>query len=728
MPSETHQILNAGAFFDAPFFRPPGGIDRFAAKSAAGKRSVFAAFLVFALSASVRAATGEATTTFPVEAVVHRALTASFLENPRQIQRCLDALTSYDLVLESQGQARCGLSDNMAWLLAESLATPETRPAAYPLALERSADPLVEASLRAGLSQALPQRIRDTRRQDRWNRWADLMTVTGHNLARFANGQLIGTARFLVELIYSPGQFRKVTERERKEWWLIDTQLRLHPAGKEVERLSARMATLEARFRRDAIRKCLQLAHFYADRSWWHEAHFYVRAAEQADYRGQKRFRRQVRDAVASEKRWTAHSLTVVDTEQFLRTPEQVGAYVDLLKALALGNPERVRRNIEAASRVLADTPLADEVEDVHSVLFEWAGNRRKALEAQYYLALRFPEEGAGRFALVRLSDQRYNPRVRFDQELSRYRRRQAHYVFTGERTTRQNVELLSEIAAPPVPQVGALGVLLVTDALLRSLFVSFGNPVSPEDVLAAGEQLLADPRHGLTPDEETDVRITVGRLYQKLRRYDEAVKAYRSAHVLSPRLDKRLAERAADEQLRRILEMEDVRGKVLLFERLAATYPKTDAATRAREHLERLRIEARVDFEISYEWLAEDPVHWMKLGVHIPYEFMDGARGNGELNERGLVFWRDFPTSATYVCLDGKKGHVNLTPQRRAILRAAAEMWVDEKAALEESEIAQAGRRVPFEVRGSVGAEGLIVFPTLRQAPLAEEDKEMFR
>jgi len=685
-------------------------------------------FFVLPLVLSSQAATTSTATGFPVEAVVYRALTASFLENPRQVQRCLDALTSYDLMLESQGRSRCGLSDNLAWLWAESLATPEARAAGYRKQLEQPTDPLVETNLQTGLNQTLTVRIHDTHRQDVWSRWADLMTAVGHNLGRLANGQLVGSARFLVELIFSPSQFRKVTEHERKEWWLMDGYLRLHPKGEEAERLRERMAKLEARFRNDAILKCMEVARFYADRGWWHEAYFYVRAAEEAGYRGKGKFRRQVRETVGNEKRWTERSLTVADTERFVRTPEQVRAYGDLLNALALGDRERLRRCTGAAGPVLAGTPLADDAEDAWSVMIEWTGDRRNALEVQRHLALRYPEAQAGRAALARLNDPQYNPRVRLDEEMSRYRRRQTHYILTGERTVRQNVELLSQVATPSVPQLGAAGAFFFTDILLRSVLASFGNPVSPEDVLAAGEQLLADPRNGLTPDEEADIRVALGVLYQKLRRYEDAAAAYRAARILSPELDKQLAERSGDEQFRRVMEMEDVNRQILLLERLVATYPKTEAAGRAREHLARLRTESKVDFEIPHDWLAEDPIHWMKLGVRIPYELMDGARGNGELDDRGLVFWRDVPTSATYVCVDGRRGYTNLTPQRRAILRAAAETWVDEKAALEEGEIARASRRLPFEVRGSVGAQGLIVFPTLRQAPLADEDKQLFR
>jgi len=679
-------------------------------------------------AATTPAAPTTSATTFPVEAIVHRALVASFLENPRLIQRSVDALTSYDLVLQSQGQAPSGLTDNLAWLWAESLATPKGRVAGYREVLRRPTDPLVETHLRAGVNETFPARLRSTHRQDIWNRWADLLTAAGHNLSRLANGQLGGSARFVVELLFSPTQFTKVTAHERKEWWLIDTHLRLNPQDAEAERLHERMARLEARFRKDAIRKCMEIARFYADRGWWHEAYFYVRAAQEAGYRGKTAFRRRVREMVDNEKEWTRRSLAVADTERFLRTPEQQGAYDDLLEVLTLGDRERLRQSILQSSRILSGTPLADDVEDALSVLVEWTGDRRRALESQRNLALRHPEAPAGLAARARLDDPQYNPRVRFDQERSHYRGRRIRYVLTGERTARQNIELFSEMVLPSVSQLGAVGTFFVTDVLVRAIVASVANPVSSEDVLAAGEQLLANPSNGLTAEEQAEVRVALGALYRKLRRYEDAAAAYRKARVLTPRLDKRLAERAADEQLRRILEMDDLNRQVLLLERLVATYPKTDAAARATNQLARLRAESKVDFKIPHDWLAEDPVYWLRLGVGIPYELMDGARGNGELNDHGLVFWTQTPTSATYVCLDGTKGHVNLTPQRRAILRAAAEMWVDEKAALEEGQIARAAQKRPFQIQGSLGAQGLIVFPTLRQAPLSEDDKALFR
>jgi len=686
--------------------------------------SLAAASLVSYLPAATTATADR----FPVEAVVSQAVTGSFLDNPRLVQRARDTLTSYDLFLESQGREPTGLADNLAWLWAESLATPENRAAGYHTVLERATDPLVSTNVRAGLSQTFSAQIQAARKQDRWNRWADLANAAGHSLGRMVNGQFIGGAKFIVELIFAPSQFSKVTERERKEWWLNDTALRLDPKRPDAERLRNRMAELEARFRKDAIAKCMEMARFYADRGWWEEAHFYVRAAEEAGYRGKSAFRRKVRDSVNNKRLGIERSNSVADTERFIRTPEQRRAYDALLEAFASANRDQLRRSAAAAGRALNGTPLADETEDAWSVMFEWAGDRRSALSIQRDLALRYPDSQAGRWALARLDDPQYNPRARFDQEKARFRGRQTHYVLTGERTTRQNVELLSQVATPSAPQLGASAAFFVTDVLLRSVLMSFGNPVSPEDILAAGEQMLADPRNGLSPEEQADVRVELGVLYQKLRRYEDAAAAYRKARILSPELDQQLAERAADEQLRRILETEDVNRQVLLLERLIATYPKTDVATRAREQLARLRKESKVDFEIPHDWLAEDPVHWMKLGVRIPYELMDGARGNGEVDDRGLVFWRDVPTSATYVLLDGRKGYVNLTPNRRAILQAAAAAWVDEKSALEEGKITLSTRRLPFEVRGSAGSQGLIVFPTLRHAPLTDEDKQMFR
>ena len=655
-------------------------------------------------------------------------MVASFQEQPREVQRSMDSLASHDNALGAKGRDASGCSDNLTWLWAESLATPQARLAGYGKVLESRSDPLVKASIGTALAQMYDARIRATHRQDTWNRWADLMSALGYNIGRLLNGQMVGSARFLVELVWSPSQFTKVTERERKMWWLMDTALRLDPKGPQAENLRARMDKMEARFRNDAIRRCMEVAQFYADKGWWDEAYYYVSAAEKAGYRGQKKFRLKVRRAVADGRRWTERSLSVADTERMVRTPEQVKAYATVLAALTSGNREQLWKTTTAARGALSGTPLADEVQDVWSIVFEWAGDRRSALNWQRDLALRYPESQTGQAALARLDDPQYNPRSRYDNELTRFHRRQARYILTGDRTAKQNVELISDLAAPSVPQLGAAGAFFVTDILLRSVIGSFGNPVSPEDVLEAGEQMLADPRNGLTPGEQADAQVAVGVLYQKLRRYEDAAAAYRKARILSPELDKQLAEKAADEELRRIRQIEGVNNQVLLLERLMKNYPKTEVAVQAREELNRLRTESKVDFEISYDWLAEDPAYWMKAGIGIPYDLMDGLKGNGELGQRGLVFWRDGASSATYVRLDGKKGYVNLTPKRRERLHAAAETWVDQKSALEEAEFALAKRRLPFELRGSAGTAGLIVFPTLRQAPMPEEEKQMFR
>jgi len=690
--------------------------------------TVAAALLSLAAAAPSPATTTTAPSSPPVEAIAYHAIAASFLGNPRTVGYYADMLTSYDLALEAQGRLRTGCADDIAWLWAESLATPRAREAGYRRVLERPADALVATSIETALRESLPEKIRITRRQDRWDRWADLFNAAGHNLGRMANGQIGAGVKFLLEFVFARRQFTKVTERERKEWYLIDTYLRLNPEGPEAERLRRRLEKIESDLRKDAVRKCIQMAEHYAARGWWDEAYYYVKAAEDAGYRGKRKFRRRVRQAVADRKRWAERSLAVADTERFLQTAEQVRAYNALLESLALGDPKRLKRDAARAGRILAGTPLADEVEDVWSLLFEWAGDRRQALEIQRDLALRHPDTQTGRAASARLEDPYYNPRARYDRELAKYRRKQLHYVFFGERTTEQQLELFSRLVTPSVPQLGAVGLLFVTDIMLRSVLVSFGNPISPENVLAAGEQLLANPRNLLTKDEAADIQVTLGVLYHKLRRYDKEMAAYREAHILSPELDRKLTEHAADEQLRRILETNDTNRQVLLLDRLIAKYPKTEAARRARDRLEQIRTASKVDFLIPHDWLVEDPIHWMRLGLAIPYELIDGSTGNGEINERGVVFWRDVPSSATYVALDGTKGHINLTPRRRAVLRAAAELWADQQTALEQGAAALASRKLPFEIRGSLGTEGLIVFPTISHIPLSEEEKRLFR
>ncbi|MCX8035769.1 MAG: tetratricopeptide repeat protein [Candidatus Sumerlaeia bacterium] len=663
-----------------------------------------------------------------VEAIAYRSIVASFKENPKEIERCVRQTVRLDREQEMQGGLASGCADNLAWLWAESLAAPEARFAAYELALTGPADPRTETSLKTGLKNEPRTKIRDTRSQDRWDRWADIANAAGHNLGRLLNGQFIGVARFLVELIYSPAQFKKVTERERKEWYLIDSYLRANPQAPGAEPLRARLAKLEARFRRDAAARCMEIAHHYADRGWWPEALFYVKAAERAGYTREKKFRKQVLDAVAQEETGRARSLMVADTERFLRPPLETTVYDALLLALARGDRYALYQAVGKAAVTLADTSFADEVQDAFTVYLEWVGDRRRALAAQAELAVRFPEEQTGRAALARLSNPQFNPRARFDAELARYRNEQWNYVLGSDRTPRQNIELLSEMVGPVAPQLTGIGIFFVTDVLLRSIFVSFGNPVSPEDVLTAGELLLADPRAGLTPDERSEISVQLGVLYQKLGRYEDAAAAYRKAQILSPVLDDQLAERAAEEQWRRIREVDDPQSRLLLTERLTMQYPRTKAAARAREELAQLQRESRVDFEIPYDWIAENPLHWASLGARLPPELTDRSRLNGEMSPRGLVFWRDFPSSATYVLTDGRRGYINVTPRRRAILRAAAEAWADEKAALEEGEIHLATRRLPFEIRGSAGMEGLIVFPTLRRAPLTDEERRLYR
>ena len=688
--------------------------------------------LVVAIAALARFSFGDGPTTapvaFPMTRVVHEAVVASYLEEPREIERHVDTLTSYDLQLRSHGVPPSGCADDMAWLWAVSLPTPELRAQGYEHVAARPLDESVSIAIRAALGQQLTEQIEATRKQDRWNRWADVFNSATRNLGRLASGQIRGGVKFVVDLAFAGREFKRATDRTRKEWWLIEQYLRRFPDGPEAHPLRARQAALEATLDEYEIERLMQAAEFYADREWWDVALDYIRMAEKEGYSDRDRFRSQVKTAVGREMRRRERSLAVADTERFLQHDEQKKAYADLLAALGAGDWRDLRREGARAGKALVGTPLEDEAEDAMSVLFEWTGDRRQALAVQQDLALRFPETQTGLAARARLEDPEYNPRAGYELAVDEFRARQWRYVLTGDRTTRQNVDLATEFATPSVIELGWVGAFFVTDVAIRSVLVSFNRAVPPDELLEAGEELLADPRNLLTPEEESAIRVEMGILYEKLRRYDEATEVYREARILSPELDTRLTERAADELYRRILQREEPAHQVLLLERLIATHSDTDAAERARLQLERVRTESKIDFVIPHDWLEQDPQHWIRLGAAIPPALIDGSRLNGELNENGLVFWREATGAATYVSQDGRTtGSVPLTPETHADLRAAAEQWVDVNYAMDAGERSVFSQRLPFQLHGSVGGAGLLVYPTLKRAPLSDTEERRF-
>ena len=697
-------------------------------KSKIQNRKSKIALLLALLSCPCAFAASSDGTSVSLDTIVRESIVASYLENPRPIEQRVQALRAFDRRRQAAGAPGTGCTDNLAWLWAESLPTPEARAAGHGRIRGGVTDPGVATDLQAAQAGQLAAQVAATRKQDRWGRWGAVVTAIGENLSRLSNGQLYAVPKLFGALVFAPAEFRKVTERERKEWWLMDTYLRQRPAGAHAAAYGRRKLEIEQRLREDAMRRCMEMARFYAGRAMWQEAQFYTRAAEEAGYRGDAAFRRRVRDRVGDTRRWQERALTVADTERFLQA-QQAEAYAKVLGALARGDASALRREGLAAAPVLAGTPLADDLEDAMTLLFEWTGDRRQALEAHRVLALRHPQTQSGRAARARLDDPHYNPRARFDGELDEFHRLQRRYVFLGQRNPRRNVEFLTQLAITAVPVMTYTAGFFVTDILVRSIVVSFSNPIAPAEVIGAGKDLLDNPHNLLTPDEERDIRLTLGNLYQKMRRYDEAADTFRQARALSPALRQRLASRSADEQYRRILELPDANRQILLLERFVETSSGTAVAEKARVQLERLRTQSRVEFEIRYDWLREDPAHWRALGARVPPVLLDGGKTNGELNEHGVVFWRDVPSSATFLCTDERrKGYLNVTPRERAALRAAAQMWVDERMAREQAERALASRRVPFEVRGSAGSEGLLVYPTLRQAPLSEDDKRRFR
>ncbi|TMA34939.1 MAG: hypothetical protein E6J79_15855 [Deltaproteobacteria bacterium] len=394
--------------------------------------------------------------------------------------------------------------------------------------------------------------------------------------------------------------------------------------------------------------------------------------------------------------------------------------------------------------------PLA-ELEDYRALLVTASGflerheHSRFAPSARYVLAIGRDLAGhhdAARDALAEVAHDRrtavgrhvasllaspdFNRLAAIDEAERRHRRETLRYVFLGGRLDgRTAVYGAAQLGATGVEAAETLGIFNVIGVLTRGWQAWRHDPVSNQAIVDRGEEFLA--REPASP-EAAGVHARLADAYERAGNYGRALMHYRATPDPSPKRIAALEDKLAD----RMLDDAGRRGGTdrTLLEAIVHHLGETRAADKARKRLRDLP--GTGETVLTREVLEANPSLLGPDGLDLDPRLLDGDRTDGELADAGVTLAAGEMRLTLYNS-PGPGQHVETRPLSAggyARARAAAEEALYARLLTAEHRDADSGRYeryIPFFVQGTLGDDGVSVYPGVKIRRDRSEDRELY-
>ena len=188
-----------------------------------------------------------------------------------------------------------------------------------------------------------------------------------------------------------------------------------------------------------------------------------------------------------------------------------------------------------------------------------------------------------------------------------------------------------------------------------------------------------------------------------------------------------KLREKAAAQYLEFAEATDSAEEKIRCYETVLDDYPGTAAAPKALERLAVLEKSREPVFSLDKQTLSEDPIVFSMTALHLGPHLLDGDPDNGELSPKGIVSTQR--GTITLIHLDGKgerEESIDLDYATYRRLMAFAEEAKYRSGLREKG--GYAGGKIPIELRGTIGDDGVYAYPRLKIREYKEKDLYLYR
>jgi hypothetical protein len=297
-------------------------------------------------------------------------------------------------------------------------------------------------------------------------------------------------------------------------------------------------------------------------------------------------------------------------------------------------------------------------------------------------------------------------------------------YVLLGGVTGRHALYTAAQIGASGAQAAQSLGIVNVLGIATRAWQAWRKDPVSNQEIIDRGEELLARTPNG---PEASDVHERLATAYERARNYERALMHYRATASPDPKRVARLHGKLAAALLE---EAKRSPAAPVLLTAITRDFKDTEAARDAQTLLDKNPPET--DIVLDRELLQNHPTLLGPTALDVEPGLLDGDAGNGELGEKGVRLGNG--QLRLFVLHAGefleREELRPLSDAQFARARAAAEETLYSKLLTTEERDPEAGRferYLPVYLAGSVGEQGVSVSPGIKTRPYRSPDRQLY-
>jgi len=667
-----------------------------------------------------------------LEAQVHAALVRALDGDPRGAVRDLEAL---DRERGMKGQRPTGLTDDMRLLAAGVEPRRDVRRVALEDLLDASPDPVVERMARHALEEdddaaAADKLLTD----DRHNRRANLINEAIRPLGVFSGTVFLAAlnpfllAGSAVDSVATTAvnmwNYNRLSPREREALvryrTLIERDARTNDAPEIVQQVQALGAKRAAALCKDTV----DLGTQALDADDLDTARFQLTRAQRLPDCADRAAKPQERLAEMLAKRAAAEEAALWPADDAIAPADSLEAsdYEALARATVLGDPGAMMAAAQRFQQSHPDSELSPGARLVVAEARDLAGRRPEARAALEDLA--DDDSRVGHVAQGMLDGAEFGQLDAFRAAERRHTRQVVKYVLLGGVDGRSALYTAAQVGASGVQAAQSVGVVNVLGIATRAWKAWRHDPVSNQEIIDRGEELLARTPEGA---ETREVHARLADAYERAGSYERALMHYKATGQSDPKRVAKLEGKLADKLL------EDAKrspAAPLLMAAIARDFKGTDAAEKAEKTLrEHPRVEGIV---LERDLLRDHPALLGPTALDLDPRLLDGDPSNGELSDKGVTL-TDRELRLTLDAEGSPPERVETRPlddAQYARARAAAEEALYTKLLTADPRSAEEGRFerfIPVYIAGSIGENGISVAPGIKTRPYSSPDKQLY-
>jgi hypothetical protein len=673
------------------------------------------------------------------EAALEDRLGAVFVhalaEDWTALQADVADLAARDEARAEEGLPRTGLTDNVRYLAAGVLRARDARRDALEDVLDEHPDPVVRRLAEHGLEADDAAVADQLLANDRHNRRAAVLNDAVRPLGVFSGTAFLAAlnpfllAGSAVDSVVTTAvnlwEYNRLSTPEREALARYRSLLDRTPQTQDAPEIARAIRRLGAKRAEAQCRETVRLAEKRLDDHDLDHAAFYVHVTDELDGCAEPSadVRAELAEALAAHARREDAARWPVDDPLQPKSDEERRDHEALALATALGDPGAMiaaARLFEAKHHDSAFVPAARYT---LAVARDLAGEHEPARAALRDLA--DDDSSAGRHAAALLASPDFDRMDALDDAERAHARATARYILLGSRLDgRTALYSAAQTGAGGVGAVQSLGILNVIGVATRAWQAWRRDPVSNEAIIERGEQLLA---RGAPPAEAAEVHERLARAYERSGNFGRALMHYRATPEPKPKRIAGLEAKLAD---RLLADAERQGGNPIALQAIVRHFAETKAADKARARL-RDRGDGG-DTTLSRDVLLAAPALLAPDALDLDPRLLDGERDNGELAESGVTL------TAAHLELklqntDGPGEHVEtrtLSPDAHARARAAAQEVLYARLLTADRRDPDAGaleRYIPVFLQGTVGDDGVAVYPGVKMRRYESEDRKLY-